>query len=98
VNGWIYVIRPADAGMLTAPTEEQVAAMREHVAYLERLRDDGLVLLAGPSVAAEDVFGIVVLETEDEATARAAMERDPAVSMGVMLAELRPFRIAVSRS
>jgi uncharacterized protein YciI len=91
----MYIIRPAQAGMLTAPSEAQVAAMREHVAYLERLRDDGLVILAGPSVAGEDVFGIVVLETEDEAVARAAMEADPAVASGVMLAELRPLRIAV---
>lgn len=83
--------------MLAGPTEEEASVMREHFAYLQRLRDDGLVLLAGPSIAGEGTFGLVVLETESEETARAAMEGDPAVTEGVMLAELRPFRISVSR-
>jgi uncharacterized protein len=94
----MYLIRPTRLGMLEEATDEEAAVLREHFVYLERLRDDGLVLLAGPSVAGEGTFGIVVLETEEEATARAAMEADPAVSSGVMNAEFRPLRIAVSRT
>jgi uncharacterized protein len=98
MNAWMYLVRPARVGMLTEPTEEESTVMREHFAYLQRLRDDGLVLLAGPSIAGEDTFGIVVVETEDEAAAAAAMAADPAVASGVMGGELRPFRISVSRS
>jgi len=96
LNVWMYVIRPVRGGMVDAPTDEEAALLREHFAYLQRHRDEGLVRLAGPSVVPGDTFGIVVLATEDEGIARQMMENDPAVAGGLMRAELRPFRNAVS--
>ena len=91
----MYLIRPTRPEMLIEATEAEDAAMRDHFAYLQRLRDEGLVFLAGPSAIGTDAIGIVVLETEDEATARTAMENDPSVIAGVMQPELRPFRMSV---
>jgi uncharacterized protein YciI len=83
--------------MEAAPTEAEGVALEEHFHYLERLRDERRLIVAGPSVVADDTFGLVVLAIEDEAEARSAMNADPAVVAGVMNAELRPLRLSVVR-
>ena len=93
---WLVVLRPVRKEMPFEPTEEESRAVGEHFAYLQRLRDEGKLVLAGPSlVAPGDTIGIGVYDVEDEAEARALLDADPAVTSGVMTAELRPFRISV---
>ena len=45
----------------------------------------------------EGTFGITIFEAPDEVTARAVMQTDPAVSAGVMSAELYPYAVAAAR-
>jgi len=93
---WLIVLRPVREEMPFEPTEEEDRIVGEHFAYLRRLRAEGKLLVAGPSQAGVgDTFGIAVIDTEDEAEARAVLEADPAIVNGVMTGELRPFRIAV---
>ncbi len=98
MNGWLYLLRPVRPAMVEAPTGSEGVALGEHFRYLERLRDEGRLIVAGPSVVADDTFGLVVLAIEDETEARSAMEADPAVAAGVMTAQLRPLRLSVVRS
>jgi uncharacterized protein len=84
--------------MAEDPTEAEQAVLADHFAYLQRLRDEGRLIVAGPSLAGEDTFGLVVLSIEDEDEARAAMAADPAVTGGVMTATLRPLRLSVVRA
>jgi uncharacterized protein YciI len=63
---------------------------REHSANLRRLQQEGR-LVFGARTAEK---GVVVLRAESEATARAEIERDPAVQAGVFtteISELRPW-------
>jgi uncharacterized protein YciI len=83
--------------MADDPTAAEQVVLAEHLAHLVRLRDEGRVIVAGPSVAGADTFGLVVLAIEDEAEARAVMASDPAVAGAVMTAELRPLRLSVVR-
>ena len=94
---WLYAIRsPRGAAFLEDASDEEIAAMRRHFAYLEGALDAGRLVLAGP--ATDGLFpGIVVFEAEDENEARAFMEADPSVQAGVMLAELHPFRVSLLR-
>ena len=94
---WLYAIRsPRGAQFVEDATEEEVAAMRRHFAYLKQALEDGRLVLAGP--ATDGLFpGIVVFEAEDEAEARAFVDGDPSVQAGVMLAELHPFRVSLLR-
>ena len=96
MTAWCYVLRPVRLGLLTEPTERERDVVSAHFAHLERLLADGKLVLAGPSEAGEDTFGIVILEG-DEDEARRAMADDPAVVNGVMTARLQPFRIALLR-
>ena len=93
---WLVVLRPVRANMPFEPTDEESGAVSEHFAYLQKLRDEGKLVLAGPSpVAPGNTIGIAVYDVEDETEVRAIMEADPAITRGVMTAELRPFRLSI---
>jgi uncharacterized protein YciI len=98
MHGWLYLLRPVRLAMVEDPTEAEQTIQADHFAYLRRLRDEGRLIVAGPSPAGEDTFGLVVLSIEDEDEARAAMAADPAVAAGVMTATLRPLRLSVVRA
>lgn len=93
---FLYVLRATRLGMLTAgPTDEEAAVLEQHVAYLSGLATAGRVLLFGRTQTHDDATrGYVIFQAVDEAAARALVEGDPAVSAGVMSAELHPYKIA----
>jgi uncharacterized protein YciI len=83
--------------MLTqGPTPAEAALVAQHLAYLQNLAEQGIVVLAGRTQKADEwAFGIVIFRAVSEEAARAVMNNDPAVQNGVMRAELFPYRIAV---
>ena len=96
---FVYVLRPARAGMLSGdgPTAEEGRLVGEHFAYLEGLLARGALKLAGRTLTTgPEPFGIVVFEAADAAAATAVMAGDPAVAGGVMTAEVFPFRVALA--
>jgi len=94
---FIYVIRPTRLQMLTGgPTQEEQTALTGHVNYLERMADEGNLILAGRTQTTDrGTFGIVIFNAESQDMAQGLMENDPAVKGGVMSAELYPYRVAV---
>jgi uncharacterized protein YciI len=52
-------------------------------------------VLAGPSALPGDTFGLGIFDQKDRAEVEAIVAADPAVTNGVMTAEIRPYRIAV---
>ncbi len=68
------------------PIERQGEAIGQHLLAMQRLYDEGILLLGGPF---EHHGGIAVLEATDEATAAAVMAADPAVIAGVLDYELQ---------
>lgn len=97
---FIYIIRPTRIGMLSeGPTEREAEVIERHAAYLQRLCDEGEVLLAGRTLVEDErAFGIVILRVPTEDRARGIMRADPAVAEGVMSAELLPYRVAMMRA
>lgn len=52
--------------------------------------------MAGRTLNADETaFGIVVFRADSETSARQIMHDDPAVKLGVMHAELFPYRVAL---
>ena len=92
---WLVVLRPVRAEMPFEPTEEESRIVGEHYEYLRQLHSDGKLVLAGPSALPGDTFGLGVFEQDDRAEVEAIVAADPAVTGGVMTAEIRPYRIAV---
>jgi uncharacterized protein YciI len=92
---WLYILRPPRQTFSDDMTEEEREVTQAHVAYLRQLLDDGKLVLAGPSLS--PLFGIVVLDADDEDEARRIASADPFVSSGLQTAELSPFRVSFLR-
>lgn len=91
---FMYVLKPVRPTLLEDMTEAEARVAADHAAYVERLRDEGVVILAGRTDGAE--MGIVVFEAV-AAAAHAIVADDPAVRNGLMTADLYPYRIAYFR-
>ena len=79
-------------------TEAEEKAVEEHFQRLEKLLEEGTLIMAGRTQTMDEkTFGIVILETETEEEAYVLMETDPAVAEGVMTAELFPYKVALMR-
>jgi uncharacterized protein YciI len=94
---FITILRPARIQMITdGPTEFEEKTVSLHFNYLKELVNNGIVHLAGLTQTNDyKTFGIVIFFAADIAEARSLVENDPAVKMGVMNAEVYPFRIAL---
>lgn len=96
---YIYLLRPTRRDMLiTGPTSRESEVIARHFAYLRAATLEGVCVLAGRTLRDdESTFGVCVFQAESSEQAQGFMESDPAVSDGVMTAELHPFRIALWR-
>ena len=97
MSQFLYRIQPVRLGMLTeGPTEAEASIINEHFEYLKQLVAEGVVFMAGRTLTVDEkTFGIVVFEAASESDAVALMQNDPAVKLGVMKAELFPYRVAL---
>lgn len=94
---FVYFIHPAREGFIDEPTEEEAARVGEHFRYLRALTEQGVVVLAGPSLD-PPYTGIVIFRATDRAAAETIMRSDPAVAAGVFTARLSPMRISLQSS
>ena len=92
---FLVILRPARDEMPFTPTGEESRVVSAHYEYLVSLRDEGKLVVAGPSIVEGDTIGIGVLDVESRTEAEAIVAADPAITGGVMTAEIRPMRIAV---
>ena len=97
MNQYLYQLRPRRPQMLSeGPTQREQDVVEAHFAYLQGLLDKRVLLMAGRTLTDDEyTFGIVILEAQSEGLARALMLDDPAVSEGVMEAQLYPYRVAL---
>jgi uncharacterized protein YciI len=83
----------------TGPTQQEAEAIGAHLGYLQRLVEQGALLLAGRSlVLDQEAFALVLLQADTESQALALMRADPAVAQGVLSGELHAFRITQWRA
>jgi uncharacterized protein YndB with AHSA1/START domain/uncharacterized protein YciI len=91
---FVYFIRPVRPDMPEKPTEAESKLVGEHFQYLLRNRNEGKVILAGPTTERPYV-GIVVFKAKDAEEAKAFFNGDPAVKGGVFVGEVQPFSLAL---
>jgi uncharacterized protein YciI len=75
-------------------TDQRAARREDHLAYLNKLKDDGALVLAGPY---EDLTGgAIVLSAEDQAAAETLVAGDPYTQAEVTKDRyLRQWRLTV---
>ncbi|WP_100489160.1 YciI family protein [Sporolactobacillus pectinivorans] len=76
--------------------EEDIAD--RHFARLQKLQDEGKLILAGKTLGIDEkTFGIVILEADSDKEALELMRTNPAVAEGIMTAELFPYTVALMK-
>jgi uncharacterized protein YciI len=93
---WIYFLHAPRENFAATLTAEEQAVWGVHFERLQRLLEEGTLIMAGPTLGPVNT-GIAVIEAPDEDAARRLMEEDPAISSGVARGELRPFRVSLLR-
>ena len=93
---WIYFLHAPREDFAATMTAEEQAIWGVHFERLERLLEEGTLIMAGPTLGPVNT-GLAIIEAPDEDAARRLMEEDPAIASGVARGELRPFRVALLR-
>jgi uncharacterized protein YciI len=79
-------------------TEGELAKMNEHFAYWLELSKRGTAIIFGPVFDADGIYGMGIVESEDEAAARLLAGADPAVVAGVVRITVSAMRVGAIRS
>ena len=80
----------------TAWTAEKQQVVAEHFARLQKMLNDGYLILAGKtSTDLKTTFGIVIYEADSIKEAEEIAGNDPAVKAGIMSVEVFPFKTAL---
>jgi uncharacterized protein YciI len=79
-------------------TPEKSKIVQEHFARLQKMNDDGILILAGRTQNELDkTFGIVIYEASSFEEAKSIAENDPAVKGKIMTVEVFPYEVALMR-
>jgi uncharacterized protein YciI len=63
-------------------TQEETAIMQQHAQYWHGLMEKGFVLVFGPVLDPKGVYGLAVVEAENEAQVQSFIAGDPALAIG----------------
>jgi uncharacterized protein YciI len=95
-NNFIYVLRlvPRLYDDKKWTKEDKAVLDRHFIRFQEAIKSGQLILAGRTKEPGDKTFGIAIFRASDEAAARAFMKADPAVSAGLITAELHPFAVA----
>ena len=87
---WICFLHAPRENFAATMTDAEKQVWGEHAQRLQRMLDEGVLILAGPTLGTVNT-GVAVIEAPDEETARRIMTEDPTIASGIARGELRPF-------
>ncbi len=73
-------------------TKEEIEIMKQHGSYWKDKADKGIALVYGPVQDPKGVYGLGIIEVENEDQASAFAAEDPAVKSGLSRTEIYPMR------
>jgi uncharacterized protein YciI len=96
MNQFMYTVQVTRLGMLHNPTEEESLIAAEHIAYTQKLADEGIGIFGGAlNVRDSRHFGLFIFQAEDDAQARSIIDTDPAVISRIFRGCLYPYHVAL---
>jgi uncharacterized protein YciI len=95
VPHFVYRLIPPRPSFAQDMTPEEGALMAAHGEHWRRLMDDGRVLVFGPVLEPDGVWGMAVVEAAGPEEVAAWGDADPAVDSGVMTYAVLPMPSAV---
>jgi uncharacterized protein YciI len=73
---------------------ETMRIQEEHMANIQRLADEGKLIVAGPFLDDKDLRGVFVFDSESEEEVKDLVETDPAIIAGRLRYEIHPWMTA----
>jgi uncharacterized protein YciI len=95
---FMYKLIPPRPSFALDMNDHEAARMGEHAAYWRDQLDRGRVVVFGPVLDTAGVWGLGVLEVDDEDHARRLIDDDPVVADGLCVFELHPMDAIVRSS
>ncbi|MFB9236399.1 YciI family protein [Plantactinospora siamensis] len=92
-----YKLIPPRPSFFADQTEQEQAVMADHVGYWTGLLAAGTAVVFGPVLDPAGVWGLGVVEAEDEAALATIAANDPVVKAGVGTIETYPMPGAIVR-
>jgi uncharacterized protein len=94
---FLYVLQVTRPAMLIeGPTADERAALLEHFAHLDKLSEEGTLILAGRTQTTHpETMGLAIFNAESIEEAIKIKDSDPVIVKGVMTAEVYPYQIAL---
>jgi len=87
-----YVFAFLKSGPTRSQTDEEAERLqRAHLDNINRLAEEGKLVLAGPFLDEGELRGIYVFDVRTVEEARALTETDPSIKAGRLVMELRPW-------
>jgi uncharacterized protein len=74
--------------------EDAAKAQKDHLANIQKMFDDGKLVIAGPFTDNGDIRGIFILKVGSMDEAKALAAEDPAVKAGLLVLEVHPWYAA----
>ncbi len=93
---FLSLFTPSRSMLMQDATEAEQKVLQARSERLEKLVQEGVVILAGPCLDGD--VSIVVFEARDLKAARHLMDADPAVQAGIFSVKVHPFRVALKSS
>jgi uncharacterized protein YciI len=95
---FIHAKDPAKAASRDNWSPEDAETFELHWANLERLRDEGKLMLAGRALDADGTGpAICIIEVDSAEEAHRVFETEPFFTRGFATGKLHPYRVAISR-
>ena len=94
---YLYKLIPPRPTFAADMREVEAAVMAEHASYWSELVAEGRVLAFGPVLDPVGVWGLAIVEADDEAAVQEMGAEDPAVTSDVATFEVHPMPSTVVR-
>ena len=86
-----YVMAFLKSGTPIKDSVERRKVLMAHLANIQRLANEGKLLIAGPFLDNQDIKGIFIYDVKTIEEAKALTETDPGIKAGLFTMELHPW-------
>ena len=94
---FFFKLLPPRADFHLTMNEKESTVMHEHVAYWGALFENRKVIVYGPVFDPSGVYGMAVIEADDEVQAHLIKDNDPAILSGICTGALFQMRVGLTR-
>ncbi len=94
---FLYKLIPPRATFAMDMTDEEQDIMKAHADYWIDLTEKGTAILFGPVLDPNGVWGLAIMEVEDETQARTIATNDPSITARLNTFGLYPMKVSKIR-